>query len=266
MFVASPAATTYVLLREAAERVGASSPAKKEATEAKARVKAEAKLTGAAGAEGKPEANVWLLEPINTDHKPAVLEGGVETRSEVDPLAVAIRAVEMLSRDDRAEFDRWYRNTCQVASAGEVTDGDTWLRDNPDQLTRALEHAPERDGTEVGEDNTVPGDDREEASATPARVPEPDTAEVKDDPIIATWLDLKPNPQKGGREWVLIGAPAVVPWDEHPRVAERLKPWREAYSIASPERQYAMAVARRPATMNGGYLPAATLRLPGIYQ
>ena len=145
--------------REVKQLIARAKEEKKEATEAKARVKAEAKLIGAAGAEGKPEANVWLVEPINTDHEPSVLEGQVETRSEVDPLAIAIRAVEMLSRNDRAEFDRWYRNTYQVASAGEVTDGDTRLCDNPDQLTLALEHAPEQDGLEAGEHNTVIGDD-----------------------------------------------------------------------------------------------------------
>jgi hypothetical protein len=51
------------------------------------------------------------------------------------------------------------------------------------------------------------------------------------------WLDFKPNSQKANGEWVLSGAPAVVPWDEHHVVADHLKPWREAYRDAPPERQ-----------------------------
>jgi hypothetical protein len=117
----------------------------------------------------------------------------------------------MLSMNDRAFFDRWYR-ILQGREAVIVA------RDNQETLTPAPERAPGRDAVEVGEsieDNIVPRDDQEKSSTTLERVPEPDVLEVEDDPIIAMWLDLKPNSQKAGREWVLRGAPAVVPWEEH---------------------------------------------------
>ena len=205
---------------------------KREAGEAKTRAEVEGKFAGRI--TGKPA-------PINTDHEPAAPEVQVVTHSEVEPLAAAIHAVETLSEDDRAVFDRWYHDTHQVAPVREVIDGDTVLYDDPDQSTLALEEAPKQDGVEVGEvieDDTVsPDDDPEKALTSPERVPEPDVVEVEEDPIITMWLDLKPNSQQGGRAWVLSGAPAVVPWQEHHIIAERLKPLREAYGIAPPERQ-----------------------------
>jgi hypothetical protein len=90
-----------------------------------------------------------------------------------------------------------------------------WLSDDPDQLTLTLELVPGQDGAEDGQPiggYAVPSDDQ--SSTTPERVPEPDVADVDDDPIIAMWLGFRSNPQKGGREWVLRGAPAVLPWDE----------------------------------------------------
>ena len=211
--------------REVKQLIARAKEGKKEAAEANARAEAEEKLAGAV--TGKPEANV---ASINADHE-------VETRSEVDSLAVAIHAVEMLSTNDRAFFDRWYRDTCRILQGREAV---IVARDNQETLKPAPERAPEQDAVEVGErieDNIVPRDDQEKSSTTLELVPEPDVLEVEDDPIIAMWLDLKPNSQKGGRAWVLRGAPAVVPWEEHHIIADRLKPWREAYGIAPPERQ-----------------------------
>jgi hypothetical protein len=175
---------------------------KKQTDETKARYEAEAKFTDPV--TGKPEANVWLVEPIKTDDKPDAPAVEVEN----DPLATAIHAVEMLSTNDRAAFDRWYHHAHQVAPGPEAIDGDVVVCDDPNQLTLAPEHASEHDAVDV-----------------------------EDDPLIAMWRNLKVNPQKWGRIWVLDGAPAEVSSSEHFRVTESLAPWRDAYRHAPPERR-----------------------------
>jgi hypothetical protein len=198
-------------------------------------VRDEANFTGPV--IGQPEINVWLVEPINTDHEPAAPPAiQVEKHSEVDLLAVAIHAVKRLSGDDRAVFDRWYRDTCQVIPGREAIDGDIMLRDDPKQLTLALEHSPEQDEVKAGEvvEDSI---GREKSSTTPERVLEPDVVEVEDDPLVAMWRELKVNSQKCARAWVLNGGPAEVSSSEHFLVTERLAPWRNAYRDATPERQ-----------------------------
>jgi len=190
----------------------------------------EAKFTGATTA--KPEDHIWLVEPIKTDQEPAAPEVVVET----DPLVVAIHAVESLSGDERAAFDRWYHDACPPVPGLETTDSDIVPSDDPSQSTLALERVLEQDEAKVRKvvENS---NDQEKSSSTPERVFEPDVVEVQDDPLVVMWRDFKLNTKKCGRAWVLDGGPAEVSWDEQFLVKERLAPWRDAFRAAPPDRQ-----------------------------
>jgi hypothetical protein len=164
---------------------------------------------------GRPE--VWLVARSQIDPEPVDAEivwppriereVQVETQDRPTPLAVAIHAIESLSEDDLAAFNRWYRNTFAASAAKPL------------------------------KDETPPRDDEEVLAPTPERLPEPDMVEIEDDLLIAMWRDFKPNPQKCGRAWVLDGGPAEVSSGEHFVITERLAPWRDAYRVAPPDRQ-----------------------------
>jgi hypothetical protein len=193
----------------------------------------------------REEPEVWLVARTDTIRddtvRGSVVAGGHdETRDEPDLLVVAIHAVKNLSEDDLADFDRWYRDAYWIGQGRAAVEDDITARDGPEALMSPVERAPEQDGEHIG-DEVAPLDDHEEVSTTtPVRVSEADLAdavEIEHDPIIAMWLDFKPNPQKCGRAWALAETPAEVSSSEHFRVTERLAPWRDAYRAAPPERQ-----------------------------
>jgi hypothetical protein len=193
----------------------------------------------------REEPEVWLVARTDTSHDDTVRESVVtgghgETHDEPGLLAVAIHAVKNLSEDDLADFDRWYRDAYWIGQGRAAVEDDIVARDGQETLTSPVERAPEQDGDQIG-DEVAPLDDHDEVSTTaPVRVSEADAAdavEIEHDPIIAMWLDFKPNPQKCGRAWALAGTPAEVSSSEHFRITERLAPWRDAYRAAPPERQ-----------------------------
>jgi hypothetical protein len=191
--------------REVKQLISLAKEEGKKGVEPKARAEAKATFTGIDAA--KSDENIWGVEPVNPNHEAT----GPEVEVEKDPLAAAIHAVKILSANDLADFNRWYRDAYQVAPGPEAIDGDTVPGDDPNQLTLAPEPAPEQD-----------------------------EVDIEDDPIIVMWRSLKINPQKYARHWVVNGAPEVVPWQEHHVTAETVRPWREAYRAAPHDRQEAI--------------------------
>jgi hypothetical protein len=86
----------------------------------------------------------------------------------------------------------------------------------------------------------VPGDDLNQLTPPQIYAPEQDEVDIEKDELIDMWRSLKINPKGYASYWVANGAPEVVPWPEHHVVAKTVRPWREAYSAAPPERQQAI--------------------------
>jgi Protein of unknown function (DUF3102) len=192
--------------REVKRLIAQAKDERKEAADPKAQPAVEPKFTGIVTA--KSEDNIWLVEPVNTDQEPAVPEVEVEK----DPLTAAIHAVKTLSADDLADFNRWYRDAYQAAAGSEAIDGDA-----------------------------VPGDDLNQLTPPQIHAPEQDEVDIEDDALIAMWRSLKKNPKIYVSYWVAHGAPEVVTWKwDHHVTADTIRPWQEAYSAASPERQQAI--------------------------
>lgn len=187
------------------------------------------------------EPQVWLVARTLTDTEPVTAEvvwspGAArefkdEAQHKPNPLGVAIHAVEMLSEDDLAAFNRWYREKFYTAQDREPVDDNIGALDGPEKLT-PLEY-----NAEVFKDETTSSDDEEVLASALVRLPAHDMAEIEDDELIERWRGFKLSPQKCGRAWVLNGGPAEVPLGEQFLITERLAPWREAYRVAPPERQ-----------------------------
>lgn len=155
------------------------------------------------------------------------------------PLASAIHAVEILSGDDLAAFDLWYRDTFRTAQDAISVEVDTTVPDKAETSMPTADAAPERGvafTAEVFEDDMISARNGEVVLMEAESSSLFHLTEIEDNPIIAAWRDFKLNPQKCGRAWVLNGAPAEVP-GEHFLITERLAPWREAYRMALPEQQ-----------------------------
>jgi len=192
--------------REVKQLIAQAKDERKEAADPKAQPSAETKFTGIVAAESGD--NIWGVEPVNPDHEAT----GPEVEVERDPLATAIHAVKILSADDLADFNRWYHDTYQVAAGPEAIDADA-----------------------------VPGDDLNQLTPPQIHAAEQDEVDIEKDPLIDMWQNFKINPKKYASYWVANGAPEVVPWKwEHHITAETVRPWREAYSAAPPERQQAV--------------------------
>jgi hypothetical protein len=191
--------------REVKQLIAHAKDERKEAADPKAQPAAETKFTGIVAAESGD--NIWHVEPVNPDHEATAPAVEVER----DPLAAAIHAVKILSADDLADFDRWYRDAYQVAADPEAIDGDAVPGDDVNQLTPPQTHAPEQD-----------------------------EVDIEDDPLITMWRGFKVRSQESACYWVVNGAPEVVPWNELSAITDRLAPWRVDYRAAPPERQQAI--------------------------
>ena len=86
--------------------------------------------------------------------------------------------------------------------------------------------------------------ERSEPSQEPRR-PEPSATELRENRLFDIWRDLKPNPQKCGRQWVVDGCPSEHYPGENHVITERLVPFRAvARAATEDQRQQFLELSR----------------------
>ena len=127
--------------REVKQLINSARQETKEVAERHVPADGKSNLTGFAEAEAGKD--IWGVERLTAEHTLT----SQYTEAE-NSLAAVMHAFEMLSTDDRATFDRWYRQAYQIDLNADTITENALPGNGTAQLILPLEYRPERNGSE----------------------------------------------------------------------------------------------------------------------